>query len=730
MDLAFLAAIDEWAAYGYYEGEGLPYPRAYGLAYRRMYEHMPVDVPAGACLIPAEPLYHGKNNDQKEHHCVNAILNLFHSDGLEVRRDIAAEKQARYPQHRETIDGLCTALEQAFPSRSEYIHSNPDILTVVGQGFDGMCAQLEGEITAAERDGDVNSRPFLLALRDYAAGVAAYWETARRAVSGAAAAAEGVRRAELVQIEAAMERAFRQPAETFLEGLLGVYFTWLLDGCDSLGRLDYALGALYERDIRDGRLDAAFAERLIDELFQRFEQMNGWNLQLGGAGPDGRDVGNDLTRALLRACRRNRQRRPNVALRLNEQTPPDIRDLALESLAAGSGRPALYNDTAYIRLLQETFPGMPYADAVLLGFGGCTETMIAGLSCVDSLAGNINLARALVLALFDGIDPLTGERAGPATGMFAEMETYGAFTAALRRQIEVMTAAFVQEHNAAIARRAAQGDPKMARSFFTRDCVHNRRSFEAGGARYNWAVVSYDGTTVLIDSLTAVREWVYERREISRQTLLAALRADFRGYEAVRGQLRAAPKFGNGDAAADAAGVAVIREAWACLRQYHIPRGDGSGRYLPSVIEFATYDQAGLQVAATPDGRRAREPLNDSIGAVAGNDRRGPTALLASVLALPLSLAVGTPVLNLRFHKSLLASVTGRGKAGKLLETYFRRGGLQAQISVVDAAELRAAQRDPAAYRDLIVRIGGYSEYFVNLTPALQQTVIERTTYA
>jgi len=267
----------------------------------------------------------------------------------------------------------------------------------------------------------------------------------------------------------------------------------------------------------------------------------------------------------------------------------------------------------------------------------------------------------------------------------------------------------------------------MARTFFTRDCIRNRKSFEAGGARYNWAVVSYHGIANLIDSLAAIRHYVFETGEIGKEELLGALRTNFEGGEALRKKLLAAPKFGNDDPAVDALGRDVLRCAWESLYAHETPRG---GRYLASCILFTTYLAAGRTVGATPDGRHAFDALTDSVGAAQGRDENGPTALLKSVAKLPLDLAVGTPVLNIRFQKEFLDDPEGLRGAASLVRSFFEQGGLQIQVSVLDRDELLRAQEKPEEHKDLIVRIGGYSATFVELPHEMQNSVIARTEHA
>jgi formate C-acetyltransferase len=335
--------------------------------------------------------------------------------------------------------------------------------------------------------------------------------------------------------------------------------------------------------------------------------------------------------------------------------------------------------------------------------------MIGGLSNVGSLEGELNLAALLEQTL----------AAGPA--VLADEAT---LLAALKATIAAATEAFVAEHDAALRRRFERGDPKLYRTLFTRDCVRRRRGFEAGGARYNWAVVSYQGIANLIDSLAAIRAVLFGPAAVGAEELLAALKADFEGFESLRQRLAAAPKFGNDDPRADQPGCEIVAYAWDCLLAHRTPRG---GRYLPSCILFATYADAGAPVGALPDGRRAGQPLTDSVGPVAGRDTHGPTAMLNSVLKLPLARAAGTPVLNLRFSRDLFHSAAGLAAAAGLVRGFFAQGGMQIQVSVLDGETLRAAQRQPEQYGDLLVRIGGYSEYFTRLSPALQDSVLART---
>lgn len=723
-----LRELGEWMALGYCEGAGLPWPRAYGLAFRRLYENMAIAVPDDRLLLPHDPLPSPRT--RASHgiwYATTLICDFNHHRGVRVNPDIARDRKQSFPHHAAFIDALVEDLQNQLPHFGGYTHSNPDIRRVVDEGFDAMERELDAEIAAVAAQGDQADpaeQNLLAALKDYAIGVRTFHARSAEAIRKAADRAQGERRIELMRTADSFESCFLKPSTTFFQGLLAVHFAWLLDGCDSIGRLDQALGPLYEADIKTGALTPEFARRLLDELFANFERLNGWNLQIGGYRPDGHDGYNALTREVILACARNTFRRPNVAFRLTRATPPEGLIEALEALRKGSGRPALYNDDLYVRTLKDMNLGLTAEDSREVGFGGCTETMISGLSNVGSLEGNINLAKALELALHDGRDSLSGRQLGPHTGRFQDFTDFASFLTAVKRQIQYAIDEFVARNREALAKRFTRGDPKLYRTFFTRDCVKRRKSFEAGGARYNWAVVNVAGTANLLDGLSAVRKCVFEDRTVTAPELVAALAADFAGHEETQRKLSRCPKFGNDDPYVDDPGREIMDFVWRELGQHETPRG---GRYVGSCIMFSTYGLYGSWVGALPDGRPAREVIADSIGPVAGCDVNGPTAMLRSVAKLPLALAIGTPVLNIRFQKQFLSTPSGLTACANLIRTFFTLGGLQIQVSVLNREDMLAAQREPEKHGDLVVRIGGFSEYFTRLDRTLQDSVIART---
>lgn len=723
MNLTVLKDLREWMALGFYEAIDEAYPASYGRAFKRLYENMDIRILPERLLFPCEPM---ENCRTMESHGVwtaeSMILNFHHSSGTQICYSIAEEKKQRFPQHAAFIDELINDLKKHIQHFGGYTHSNPDIMRVLSEGFLAMKSELDDELEKAQNQEELN---FLRAMQDYAEAVLALHKRTLQSLDIALKSdLSDERRKDLSLIRKEMERAFLYPADSFIGALLAVHFTWMLDACDSIGNFDQVLAPFWEKDSADGILDKTLARRLLDEFWKNFQRFNGWNLQIGGRGAGGNDSCSIFTMECLEACRRNNIPRPNVAFRINSDTPEKYILKAFEVLGGGSGRPALYNEDLYLETLMKLDLGLSREDVFSLGFGGCTETMISGLSNVGSLDGEINLGVCLMLAMNNGYDPVRNLQTAPETGDFADFNSFGDFLDALKIQIKYAVDSFVDSCDENLKMRFTNGDPKLYRSFFTRDCVRNHRSFEAGGARYNWSVVCFQGIATMIDSVTALRKLVFEEKAISKSDLLTALAKDFKGYETLQQRLLAASKYGNDDFYTDSIGKEIMEFACRELSSHRTPRG---GRYLGSCIIFHTFEGAGKKVSATPDGRNAFTVLPDSAGPVPGRDTHGPTALLKSVTSLPLSMMTGTPVVNLRLSKKMMSSESELMNCVKLLKTYFDLGGMQLQISVVSTEDMRAAQEKPEEWKDLIVRIGGFSTYFNSLSPAMQDSVIKRS---
>jgi formate C-acetyltransferase len=388
--------------------------------------------------------------------------------------------------------------------------------------------------------------------------------------------------------------------------------------------------------------------------------------------------------------------------------PQEIWDAALDTIATGCGLPALYNEEEFLRALREAHLGIREEDLGWYNGGGCTETMIHGCSNVGSLDAGINLPLILVQTLNEHL---------------ATAVSFDELVAAYKEDVAKAVREIVDDVNADQEVKALLR-PQPMRSLLIDDCIDNGREFNAGGARYNWSVINVAGLANVIDSLSALREVVFERREKTGAEFLEILRRNYEGEEAFRRRLSRCPRYGNDDPRADDIAADIAEFVFREFLRYAPWRG---GKFLPSCLMFVTYADAGVPVGATPDGRLAGEPLADSAGPYQGRDRNGPTAMLKSVASIPHRLAPGTLVVNARFTKEFFTTEVGRMKLQHLIRTYFDLGGMQLQINVVDQAVLRDAIEHPERHGDLIVRVGGYSEYFNRLSPKLKMTVLERT---
>lgn len=481
---------------------------------------------------------------------------------------------------------------------------------------------------------------------------------------------------------AALERVPHHPAEDIYEALVCLNFIYYVDGCDDIGPLDRLLAPYHKgEDVTD----------LIREYFRHVDENDGWS---GTLGPEY----NEITRMCIRVIHNGR--RPNLQLLVTPEMPDWVWEECAASLSTGCGQPALYHCERFLSRLRALMPEIPEEDLSHMAFGGCTETMLEGMSNVGSDDAGINVA----LIFSDYM------RACLAVCPTFE-EFWAGLVAALRREI-----AKVLDRLNEYRRTRALYRPDLVRTLLVEDCLDTATEFHAGGARWNWSVINLAGTVNVIDSLNAIRTLVYEERKYTGEEFLALLDA---GDPAFLARCRTAPAYGADDDRADLVGRDLFDVLTDALSQRECyPKG----KFYAVSNQFTTYVHAGRAIPATPDGRAAGAPLCDSLGAIHGNDKKGPTAMLRSVSKLPLEKIIGTPITNIRIAKNHLEKVLK-----PLTTAFFAEGGMQLQVSCLSREEMLDAQKHPERHRSLVVRVGGFSEYFNRLDPAMQQTVIDRT---
>jgi hypothetical protein len=491
----------------------------------------------------------------------------------------------------------------------------------------------------------------------------------------------------------------------FKEAMVVTNFILYLDGPDNLGRFDMFMEPYFNKSIETGEVNTEEALGWINELWDNVDQCNAWNAALGGTRPNGTDASSQLTFLCLKAAKG--KRRPNVALKLRDDTPDHIWNAAIDCISGGTGIPALYGEDNYLKSLEEARLNISWEDMTNYAFGGCTETMIHGCSNVGSLDGDFNTLKVLEETLYRDLEKCI---------------TFKEFMIKYKTALDLALDELICRVNISQERKALY-HPQLIRSLFIDDCIDSGREYASGGARYNWSVINVMGLGNTVDSLTGVREIVYNKKEIAPDAFLRNLDSNFKDNPLLLMKLKQMPKFGNGLDEVDTLAKDVSSHIFSRLLEHAPWRG---GRFIGSCLMFVTYGRFGKGIGATPDGRLEDEPIADSAGAVQGRDRNGPTALLQSVTSLDQIHAPGTLVINIRLGKSILDDTVSREKVKALLKSYFAMGGMQIQVNVVDQEVLKDAMEHPGKYSDLIIRIGGYSEYFNHLSDELKLSVLER----
>jgi pyruvate-formate lyase len=707
-----LSALGEHMAAGLFEEPTASWFARWSRAVRRRLENRPAPAYEGGLLYPAGPIVHG----QAQNRIVSPSYSFTWAYNDRALQDRLSVEEA--PEHREALQALGKAMTALNASATVggtphtvggwgYTHSIPNFGRVLREGLDAYADRVKGHLAASRQRQDRPRVEFYEGLLDVLAGIGAWHGTLVAYLESwqpPDAESAGHREALL----GALRRVPFAPAGSFFEAIVAYNLVYYLDDCDNPGRMDQELQPLYAEDLAAETITFDAACALIGAFADNVCANGGWSAAIGGTTPDGSAGYNDVTRMML--CAAHGRYRPNLELRVRPDMPDDLWEEALDAVGSGSGNPAFYNEPGYLQSLRDADLGVSEEDLAWWNGGGCTETMIHGRSNVGSLEAGLHV-------------PLILERSLRAR--LAGARSFEALMAGFCDDVSEEIARLVQIVNRHQQARA-KFRPQPMRTLLVDDCIDRGIDFNAGGARYNWSVVNIAGLTNVADSLAAVREVVFEARELSGADLLAALAADFEEQEPLRQRLLACPKFGNDDRTVDGLAAQVAEFVFAQFRQYTTWRG---GRFLPSVIMFVTYGDAGRPVGATPDGRHAYEPLADSIGPINGRDTHGPTAMLNSVARLPLHLATGTPVLNMRLSRSLFSSSGARRCLRDLIEAFFRNGGMQLQLSAVNRRELEDALVHPEEHRDLIVRVGGYSAHFNSLPDDVKRCIIARTEY-
>ena len=513
------------------------------------------------------------------------------------------------------------------------------------------------------------------------------------------------------------------PPQTFRDALQLVWFYSAMTGGRDFGRMDVYLGDLYARDMDNGNLSE---EDAISLLLSFYRLMNDTDTRDGrivmsGLGRRNPENADRVSLAIMKAGMRFRELKPEFSLRVYKGLSKEVMDLALDMLENGMTYPLLFNDEASVAAVQNTMRVSP-REAEQYGFFGCGEYVL-GHRSIGTPNDIINLAKALEVTLHRGIDPIRGCPHGLDLGAPEDFDTFEKLMDAYQRQVEYFTE-IAARHQRLVYDTVRENGVMLIMSLLMDDCLARAQPLVSGGVRYLAGTYETYGNTTVADSLTAIREVVYEKKLLSLRELVSILDADFEGNEPLRRQLLHCPKFGNDDPIADEMARKVNTHVFKTTARQ--AKAQGLSSYLVVMINNGANVDLGKNTLATADGRRAGAYLSNGNNPMAGMDHNGLPAMLRSLASTQMNLTAGTAQ-NLKLSRELFTK--HRDAVEDLIHTAFDLGILSLNISVMDRGEMEDAMIHPELHQNLFVRVGGFSARFVNLDPGTQADMLARALY-
>jgi len=552
------------------------------------------------------------------------------------------------------------------------------------------------------------------------------------------------RKAELERIASNCRWVPRYAPRDFWEALQMYWFMHLgtiteLNGWDAMnpGHLDRYFYPFYKKDLEEGKITRDWAKELLSAFWIKFNNhpappkvgvtaaesgtYNDFtNINLGGLLPDGSDSVNEISYMMLEIMDEIHLLQPQANVQLSRKTPDRFLKAACRVIRKGYGYPSIFNADAVIAEMIRV--GKTLEDAREGGTSGCVETGAFGKEAYI-LTGYLNVPKILEITLNNGVDPMTGKTIGLKTGDPKNFQTYEELFEAFKKQLHHFVD-IKMRGNQFIERMYAEYAPAVFLSVLIDDCIKKGKDYNDGGPRYNTNYIQCVGIGTITDSLSALKKHVFEEKRYSMDEVLDALKKDFEGYESMRLTfMNKTPRYGNDDDYADN----IMKEVFETLfNEIEGRKNTKGGEYHVDMLPTTCHIYFGSVMGASPDGRKARMPLSEGISPVQGADRNGPTAVIKSAGKMD-HIKTGGTLLNMKFMPKVLEGEEGIEKLANLIRTYFRYDAHHIQFNVVDEATLRDAQKHPEKYRDLIVRVAGYSDYFCDLGKELQEEIIART---
>jgi pyruvate formate-lyase/glycerol dehydratase family glycyl radical enzyme len=552
------------------------------------------------------------------------------------------------------------------------------------------------------------------------------------------------RRKELKKIADVCNHVPAHPPRDFWEALQSYWFVHLgviteLNVWDSFnpGKLDQHLHPFYLKGLDNGTITRESAKELLQCFWVKFnnqpappkveitEQQSGTYqdfalINTGGLTVDGADGVNEVSYMILEVCNEMRLIQPSVCIQLSTKNPDSFLMSAVDVVKEGFGQPSMFNTDVIIKEFLRA--GKSTEDARVGGPSGCVTISAFGKeSCI--LTGYCNWPKILEVTLHNGVDPKTGEQVGLKTGDPTTFKSFDELFTAYETQLKYFIDLKIKGNNI-IERLYAEHMPAPFMSLLFDDCIKKGKDYHNGGPRYNSTYIQGVGMGTIADSLSAIKYHIFEKQKFTMKELLEGLQSDFEENEVMRMTLlNKTPKYGNDDDFADKLAKSVFDAYFDAIDGRPNTKG---GEYRVNLLPTTVHVYFGQVTGATPDGRKSGAPLSDGISPSHGADKYGPTAVIKSVAKIDHYKTGGT-LLNQKFMPEVLADQEGRQKLADLVKSYFKLGGHHIQFNVIKAETLRDAQEHSENYQNLIVRVAGYSDYFVNIGKDLQNEILART---
>lgn len=610
--------------------------------------------------------------------------------------------------------------EEGVFGASPYGHTIPNYETLLQNGLDGM----------------LNKIDYWANINDKTDKTAEFYESARVIVRGMSdylmMYSNKANELYLTEKDPTQKQYYKEISEncayvahnkpkTLYQAIQLMWCLSLWDWVDCLGRVDQYLYPFYEYSIKNG--DVISVEDSITSLMYKIWENGAHNTTVSGCLPqNGEDATNDLSYLFLQVLRSIHDTHPRMVVRVGENMPERLMDLVTTIWSDGMSDPTLVSDTLVIPALQRI--EVPLEDARDYATLGCQEIEIPGKSNTGCEDGSLNLGKVFQIAMRGGMSEDRDDvRVGPETKTFIECETFEEFFDSFKTQLEFFTELFCCQCSRSQEMRAAWYS-KLVKGVFTTGCLERGLNHDDGGPIYGYGVAETGGLAAVADSMTAIKKLVFDEKFISKQELLDALKANYKGYEKIRLMLlNSAPKFGNDNDEADQMAQRVLDLFWSELNKYRSVRG---GLYTGACSLLSGGISQAQHCGAMPNGRFQGDPFGNTMGPQPGADTNGLTAMLSSVSKLPLNKGVGGSTLNVILTQKMLETPEQRKNIGAIMRNYMATGGQMAQITTASLDDLLDARVHPERHGDLIVRVGGYSAQFVLEDAEVQDEIIKR----